>query len=151
MKLQTIDVSAHAPVSADAIFSLLMDRATWPQWAPIDSFHLERPGDPPPEGLGAIRVFRRGRTIGRDEIVGVVPERRFEYVSLSGLPVRDYHAVVDLDDDGTGTTIYWHAQFFPKIAATGWLLARGFQRFLAGCANGLADYAALPIFENSRR
>jgi hypothetical protein len=75
MKLRTIDVTAHAPVSTDAIFSLLMYGPTWPQWAPIGSFNLERPGDPPPEGLGAIRVFQRGRTTGRDEIVGVVSGR----------------------------------------------------------------------------
>jgi hypothetical protein len=148
MRTRTIDVTAHARATRDAIFRLLMDGTTWPRWSPIDAFHLERPGDPPPEGLGAIRVFQRGRTTGRDEIVGFVPGSRLEYVSLSGLPVRDYRAVVDLDDDSNGTTIHWHAQFFPKVRGTGWLLERGLERFLTACARGLVGDAGA-IVEDS--
>jgi hypothetical protein len=145
MRLHTIDVTAFAPVARDAIFQLLMDGATWPRWSPIDAFHLERPGDPPPEGLGAIRVFQRGRTTGRDEIVRLVPGSRLEYVSLSGLPVRGYRGVVALESDGHGTTIRWHAEFFAKVPGTGWLLERGLERFLASCARGLADYACAAV------
>jgi Polyketide cyclase / dehydrase and lipid transport len=124
------------------VFSLLVDGTTWPNWSPIEAFELERTGDPPPEGVGAIRVFRRGRTTGRDEIVEVVPDRRLGYRSLSGLPVRDYRAQVDLEPDGDGTTIRWEPSFTPKVAGTGRLLERGLRRFLCECAAGLAAYAA---------
>ena len=132
----------HSTASPDAVFALLVDGNTWPQWSPIESFELERAGEPPPEGVGAIRVFRRGRTTGRDQIVEIVPGRRFGYVSLSGLPVRDYRAHVDLEPDGDGTTIRWQASFAPKVVGTGWLLERGLRRFLGECARGLAEHAA---------
>ena len=120
----------------------MTDGATWTSWSPIDSFELERPGSPPPEGVGAIRVFRMGRTTGRDEILELVPNRSFTYASRSGVQVRDYVGQVDLTptDDG-GTSIHWHSSFFPKPVGTGWIMQRALQRFLARCAVGLAEYA----------
>jgi hypothetical protein len=137
-----IEVTKHSTASPEAVFALLVDGNTWPSWSPIESFELERAGDPPPEGVGAIRVFRRGKTIGRDQIVEIVPARRFGYVSLSGLPVRDYRAHIDLDPEGAGTTIRWQASFAPKVPGTGWLLERGLRRFLCECTAGVAAYAA---------
>jgi hypothetical protein len=137
-----IEVTKHSAAAPDAVFALLVDGNTWPHWSPIESFELERAGDPPPEGVGAIRVFRRGKTTGRDQIVEIVPGRRFGYVSLSGLPVRDYQARIDLEPDGDGTTIRWRASFAPKVVGTGWLLERGLRRFLCECAAGVAAYAA---------
>jgi hypothetical protein len=142
-----IDISAHSRAAPGAVFALLADGASWPAWSPIESFELERPGVPPPEGVGAIRVFRKGRTTGRDQIVEIVPDRRLSYVSLSGPPVRDYRADVDLDGTGEGTTIRWRASFSPKIFGTGWVLQRSLQRFLEQCASGLAEYAARPRTE----
>ena len=105
---------------------------------------LERAGDPPPEGVGAIRVFKRGRVTGRDEIVEIVPGRRLGYVSISGLAIKDYRATVDLEESGDpngGTTIRWRSSFFPKIPGTGLILQRGIGRFLQQCADGLARTA----------
>ena len=137
-----IEVTAHSQATPDAVFALLGDGSTWPRWSPIEAFELERAGDPPPEGVGAIRVFRRGRTTGRDQIVEVVPGRRLGYVSLSGLPVRDYQAHVELEPAGDGTTIRWQASFAPKVPGTGWVVERGLGRFLDQCAEGLAKHAA---------
>ena len=119
MTRRQIDVRlADSTASADAVFALLADGTTWPNWAPIDSFELERAGDPPPEGVGAIRVFKRGRVTGRDEIVELVPGSRLGYVSISGLAIKDYRATVDVGDAGDdtgGAVIRWRASFFPKI------------------------------------
>jgi Polyketide cyclase / dehydrase and lipid transport len=142
MRRRHIEVTAHSQATPDALFALLAEGATWPRWSPIEAFELERAGDPPPEGVGAIRVFRRGRTTGRDQIVEVVPGRRLGYVSLSGLPVRDYRAHVELEPAGDGTTIRWQASFAPKVPGTGWVVERGLGRFLDQCAEGLAKHAA---------
>lgn len=142
MRRRDIDITERSRARPETVFALLADGATWPRWSPIESFELERPGDPPPEGVGAIRVFRRGRTTGRDEIRALVPDRRLEYVSLSGLPVRDYRAEVELHDDGEGTVIHWHASFAPVVPGTGWILRLGLRRFLGQCARGLAQAAS---------
>ena len=141
MRRRHIDVTKHSTATPEAVFALLADGSTWPRWSPIEAFELERPGDPPPEGVGAIRVFRRGRTTGRDQIVELVPGRRLGYVSLSGLPVRDYRANVDLESDGDGTRIRWQASFAPTVPGTGWLLERSLRRFLCECAAGVAAHA----------
>jgi Polyketide cyclase / dehydrase and lipid transport len=143
MRRRHIDVTAHSRALPDVVFGLLTDGSSWPRWSPIASFELEREGDPPPEGPGAIRLFRRGRTTGRDQVVDVAPDQRFGYVSLSGLPVRDYRAEIELQltIDG-GTEIHWRASFLPKAPGTGWLLERGLRRFLGQCARGLAEHAA---------
>ena len=86
MQRRHIEVTQHSAAPPTAVFALLVDGETWPRWSPIEAFELERSGDPPPEGVRAIRVFRRGRTTGRDEILEVVPDRRLSYRSLSGLP-----------------------------------------------------------------
>ena len=144
-KRREIDVTAQTSASAGTVFALLADGTTWPNWAPIDSFALERAGDPPPEGVGAVRGFKRGRVTGRDEIVEIVPGSRLRYVSISGLAIKDYRAIVDvgdIGDDTGGAVIRWRASFFPKIPGTGLILQRGIRRFLQQCADGLAAKAA---------
>ena len=142
MRRRHIDVTAHSQATPEVVFGLLADGTSWPEWSPIEGFWLEYPGDPPPEGVGAIRVFRRGRTSGRDQIVEVVPRRRLGYISLSGLPVRDYRATVDLQATSEGTEIRWRSSFLPAVPGTGRLLERGLRRFLQQCAHGLAEHAA---------
>jgi hypothetical protein len=144
MPPRRIEVIAHSPATPDVVFALLTDGTTWPRWTPIESFELEREGNPQPEGPGAVRVFRRRRTVGRDQIVDVVPDRGFSYMSLSGLPVRDYRADVALELSGDGTDIRWQASFFPKVPGTGWVMERGLRRFLDQCARGLAEHASAP-------
>ena len=144
MGRRSIDVRAKSQATPNAVFALLADGATWPRWSPIESFELERPGDPPPEGPGAIRIFRRGRTTGRDQIVEVIPGKRLSYMSLSGIPVRDYRAEVNLEPANDGTKIRWQASFSPKLIGTGWLLQLGLRRFLQECARGLAEHAGGP-------
>jgi hypothetical protein len=139
---RVIDLSARTTAAPSSVYSLLAEGASWPHWSPIDAVELERAGDPPPEGVGAVRVLHRGRTAGRDEIVELVPDRRLAYRSLSGVPVRDYLGEVDVVPDGDGSAIRWRASFVPKVRGSGWLVERGIRRFLDACVRGLADHAA---------
>jgi len=147
---RSIDITVHSPARPDAVYALLADSSTWPQWSPIDSVSLERDGTPPPEGVGAIRVNRRGRITGRDEITELVPGRRLGYRSLSGLPVVGYRAQVDVEPDGTGSTIRWRSSFVPKYPGTGLLWQWGIRRLLRQCAEGLARYAAVERSDPAR-
>jgi hypothetical protein len=141
MSRQRIEHTATTTADPATVYALLRDGAGWPAWAPIESFELERPGADEPEGLGAVRVFRSGRVTGRDTIVELVPERRFSYDHASNLPIRDYHADVDLEPTAGGTAIRWVSEFDPKIPGTGRLMRRGLDGFVAKLAHGLADHA----------
>jgi hypothetical protein len=142
MASQRIEHRATTTADPVTVYALLRDGATWPTWGPIDSFELEREGDGEREGVGAVRVFRGGRVVGRDQIVELVPDRRFAYRHTSNLPVRDYRGEVDLEPTPEGTAIRWVSTFEPKYPGTGWLLRRGLNGFVSKLTNGLADHAA---------
>lgn len=133
-----VDVQVHTRAEPAAVYALLRDGASWPRWSSIDSFWLERAGERESEGVGAIRVFRKGKVTGRDQVAELIPDRRFSYLHLSGLPVRDYRADVDLEPTGDGTRIRWHISFTPKAPGTGWLLRWGIGRLIRQSARGLA-------------
>jgi hypothetical protein len=141
MARQRMEHRATTTADPATVYALLRDGAGWPTWSPIESFHLERPGAGEREGLGAVRVFRSGRVTGRDEIVELVPDRRFSYTHTSSLPIRDYRADVDLEPTPEGTAIRWVSSFEPKIPGTGWLLRRALNGFVAGLTHGLAHHA----------
>jgi hypothetical protein len=148
--VQRIETSARSTADPQTVYDLLVEGATWPTWSPIGSFTLEKPSpEPPPgashgrgEGLGAVRVFRTGRTASREEVVEVVPARRFSYSLLSGLPLRGYRANVDLTPVEGGTTIHWRSTFTPKVPGTGWIYRWALGRFIQRCVDGLAAHAA---------
>ncbi len=143
MRRRHVNITAESPAPAARVFALLADGSSWPRWSPIESFELEQAGDPPPEGVGAIRCFRLGRTIGHDQILELVPNRSLKYSSRSSLPVRDYVGEVMLADaPGGGTTVHWHSSFFPKTFGTGWIVERGIRGFIEKCTRGLAEHAA---------
>ena len=139
--MSRIEVSVAVNCRADpaVIFGLLKDGSTWPQWAIFDSFELERPGHNEAYGVGAIRVFSTKVSRSREEITELIPDRRLAYVLLSGFPLRDYRAEVDLDETSReSTTIAWRASFNPKYFGTGWLWRLFIKAVLATTAKQLA-------------
>jgi hypothetical protein len=142
---QHIDVRGHSEAGPAAVYALLIDGATWPEWSPIGSFTLERPGPDEPEGVGAIRLFRTGRVRSHERIVERVPDRRFSYELVSGLAIKGYRAVVELTPEGTGTGIHWHSSFDAKVPGTGWIYRRTLDRFIRQVVAGLAARATVPV------
>jgi hypothetical protein len=137
-----MSVTAHSVAPPDVIYALLKDPTTWPRWSPMDTAELETPGSQEPYGVGSIRALTRGRVHGRDQVIELIPGRRFSYLHLSGLPVRDYRGDVDLTPTATGTDIAWRVSFRPRVAGTGWFWRLAVRRMLRQTLNGLAAYAA---------
>ncbi|THD57629.1 SRPBCC family protein [Phenylobacterium sp.] len=138
-------VEAHAASAAPpaAVFALLRDGATWPTWSLFTGFQLERaaPGADP-LGVGAIRVFSTSVSHAREQVVELIPDRRLSYVLLSGLPMANYRADVDLTPaPGGGTAIAWRAAFDAKAPGTGWFWRLFMSRILATVARQLATAA----------
>ena len=90
--MQTIYATARSDASPQTVWGLLADVDTWPRWAAFDSAELERPGKPDPQGVDAIRRFKRGRYTTRERVTAFEPPRRFGYellaASLLGLSRR---------------------------------------------------------------
>ena len=142
MAIQRVDARARTAASPKVVHALLRDGATWPEWGTVDTFALERTGPDGGESVGAIRQFRTGRLYRmREQIVEIVPDQRFSYALLSGLPLRGYRADVDLTPVDGGTDIRWHSTFHAKVPGTGWLYRRALQRVTERFVQGLADRA----------
>jgi hypothetical protein len=146
MGLQVIDHELTTTGSPADVFALLIDGSTWPEWSPIGSFELEKQGAGTPEGVGAVRVFTTGRIRSRELVVVAQPNELFSYVLVSGLPVRDYQAVVTILPRDDGSVIHWRSTFKAKIPGTGWIYQRQLSAFIGRALNGLSAWAAMSSF-----
>ena len=135
----------RAKAPRDVVWDVLADVRTWSEWGDWDTTELEREGDPPPDGIGAIRFTARRPVKVREQVEVWEPPKRFGYTLLSGLPLRDYHSVVTLTEAGDGvTSVQWRSQFDVSVRGTGRLF-----RFLVRKA--LEDIAGKLAAEAERR
>jgi polyketide cyclase/dehydrase/lipid transport protein len=140
--MQVVEARAHSTAGREAVWAVVADARGWSGWGDWESAVLEREGDPPPGGLGAVKALKRGRVVSREEVTVFEPPARFGYRLLSGLPLRGYEAEIALADaPGGGTDITWRSQFDPKVPLTGGLFRRALQRFIADAAERLAREA----------
>jgi hypothetical protein len=138
---QVIERTATTAADAAAVYALLADGSTWPEWSPLGSFELVEPGDGTPEGLGAVRLFTTGRIESRERVVERRPGEVFAYELEAGLPLRHYRAVVTLTPTEGGTSIRWRSTFRAKVPGTGWLYRRQLGSFIGRAVEGLAAAA----------
>ena len=135
MAVKEIDIRATTPAAPDAVWRLLGDSSTWPSWTTVDRYEPERAGGA--DGRGEIRRFITGRYRVREEIVERDAERRLSYALLSGLPLRDYRAEIDLEPASDGTAIRWHTTFRPKVPGSGWIYRRALDKLTRQFVDGL--------------
>ncbi|GAA4894557.1 polyketide cyclase/dehydrase/lipid transport protein [Stackebrandtia albiflava] len=136
-----IRATAHTTASSSHVWAILADHTTTPHWSPMDGCELATPAPgPDPEGLGAVRRQWRGKTVGYDTVTIHQPTHRWGYTHR-GLPVRDYHGLVELADTPDGCKITWSVRFTPRYPGTGRLMKRPIADFINGCATGLARHA----------
>ena len=143
MKTQHIRATASSPAPPEAVWALAGTVATWTTWAPFQVAELERSARPDPDGIGAIRRFRKGRAETREEITEYRPGQVLAYRLLSGLPLTDYRARLELTPEDGGTRIDWSADFGAWFPGTGWLFRWGMTRLYRDFAHRLATAAAV--------
>jgi uncharacterized protein YndB with AHSA1/START domain len=134
--MHRIDVRAGSRASPERVWSVLADAASWADWAPFDEIIVEGGHE-----VGEVRRVRSGRITTRERVVEFEPPHRYVYEIVSGLPVRDYVAVVLLSPIGDGTDLRWQASFRARIPGTGWALTRLIERAIGRGANALVRRA----------
>jgi uncharacterized protein YndB with AHSA1/START domain len=139
MSQQVIDRTVTTDADPAAVYALLADGSTWPEWSPLGSFTLVEPGDGSPEGLGAVRLFTTGRHTTRERVVERRPGEAFAYVLEAGLALREYRAVITLTPTASGgTSINWRSTFRAKVPGSGWVYRRQLGTFIGETVTGLA-------------
>ena len=81
--------SIAAPV--DVVFDVLTDHRGQADMTALRSATLEREGDPPPNGVGAIRRLTLLGPPIREQVTAFEPPHRFAYKMLSGVPRAKPH------------------------------------------------------------
>jgi len=130
---------SSAPITE--VWPLIGEAHRWKDWSFLTRTELVGEGEPPPDGVGAVRRFTRYGIGSREQVVAWEPPRHLAYTILSGFPVRDYLADVTLTSEGDGTLISWSATFEPKIPGTGRLMVLVLKRMIGQFARGVAGYA----------
>lgn len=117
----TIEITARSRADAATIFALEADGGRWSQWARplVPQSAWERQGDPPPGGVGAVRLLGLRPLWVREETVAYEQDRRHEYVMRTPMPVRDYRAELVLTPTDGGTDVLWRGSFVERIPGTG--------------------------------
>ncbi len=111
---------ARSRATPSAVFSLLRNSDTWPRWSLFNSFELERAGNDERFGVGAIRTFSTRVSKTTEQVTELIPNRKLSYVLLSGLPLRNYQAVVQISSpESGGTLVNWTASFQCRYGS-GW-------------------------------
>jgi len=123
------------------VFSLLKNSDTWPRWSLFNSFELERAGNGECFGVGAIRTFSTRVSKTTEQVTELIPDQKLSYVLLSGLPLRNYQAVVQLSSPESGVTLVnWTASFQCRCG-TGWFWRISLNLILSRVAMQLAAAA----------
>jgi hypothetical protein len=139
---QAVDEHAHSNAPREAVWRLVADTLTWPDWGAWSRAEVLREGTPPPGGLHAIKRLKLFPTTVVEEVTVFDPPNRLGYELRSGLPLRGYRAEIVLTDAPSGgTDIRWSGRFEAKLPGSGPLHRRLLARFTADTVERLARAA----------
>ena len=133
------------------VFEVLTDHRGYSAITAVRSSTLEREGDPPPNGVGAVRVLRAVGPPLREQVEEFVPDRRFVYRMLSGAPVRDYVGTVTLSASGGGTNVTYRVDATPTIPLMGWAVMQVVRLSVKQLFDGVAAEAERRAVSASER
>jgi len=139
--VQHIEIRRHIPSDRERVWEMLADHRGWARWSGLREVVIRQQGDPPPNGLGAIRVVRGGGLAVEEEITGFEPPERLSYRISGGLPLREHSATIELAPADGATDLVWRVAFSPRVPGTGPLLRRAIERMLRRAVEGLAARA----------
>ena len=129
---RSIRVERRLDAPPEAVFEIVADHARYDRFDGIRRSELVEPGDPDPNGLGAIRWLWLGPLRFEEEITAFDPPCRFDYLirQVKALPLRHEGGSIRLEPDGTGTNAVWTSSFEIPIPVIGGAMDRIFKRQL---------------------
>jgi uncharacterized protein YndB with AHSA1/START domain len=120
----------------ETVFEVLTDHRRYAEITRLRRSELEREGEPPPNGVGAIRVLTAVGPPIREEVVAFEPPTRFSYKVLSGLPVRDHLGTVSLEPSELGTRVTYALKSTPTVPFAGKLVMLAIKRGVTELLDG---------------
>ncbi|BBX61639.1 MxaD family protein [Mycobacterium saskatchewanense] len=133
----SFEINRTSAAPAATLFRLVADGANWSKWGKpiVVQSSWARQGDPPPDGVGAIRKLGMWPVLVQEETVAYEKDRRHAYKMVGRTPVDDYFAeVVFTPNLAGGTDIRWTGSFVERVPGTG----PAFQAALGGAVRYFA-------------
>lgn len=126
---RSIRIERRLDAPPDAVFAILADHARYDRFDGIRRSVVVNPGDPDPNGLGAVRRIWVGPLRFEEEITTFEPPRRLDYLirDVKPVPFRHERASIRLEADGAGTHAVWTSSFEIPIPVIGRAMDRIFQ------------------------
>jgi hypothetical protein len=137
--MQSIHVTRTIHAAAEPIFDLLADHANYERFRPIHASRLLREGDPPPNGIGALREIQVRPLTFEEEVTAYERPIRLDYLIVKlNVPFEHHGGSITLAPEGDGTAVDWRSSFAVPTPVVGRLeefvwgpvLERGFRRVL---------------------
>lgn len=137
--MTTVRVTRKIPAPPDAVFDLLADHANYDRFRGVRRSELLREGDPPPNGVGAMRLVLSGPIRFEEEITTFERPAKLDYLIVKiNAPYEHEGGRIRLSEEGGGTRAEWTSVFRVRTPLIGGLqervwaviLARGFRRVL---------------------
>jgi uncharacterized protein YndB with AHSA1/START domain len=139
--MATLDFSRTVAAPPETVWEVVADLRGMSEYTRFRKVEIEREGDPPPNGVGAIRVMHLIGPPVREEIIAFEPPRRLAYRLLSGLPVRDHAGTIELEAAGQGTRMSYVLETTPTIPVVGFGLLAVMRNMVDGISAGIAAEA----------
>ncbi len=121
----------------ETVFAVLTEHHLYAEMTPMRKSVLEREGEPPPNGVGAIRVLSSVGPPLREEVIAYEPPSRFSYKLLSGAPVRDHVGTVELTPREGGTRIVYAVRTTPTLPLVGAAVVAGVKQGIKVLLGGI--------------
>lgn len=131
---RSIRVTRRLDAPPETVFAVLTDHARYDRFDGIRRSELVEPGDPAPNGLGAVRWIWLGPLRFEEEITAFEPPNRFDYLirDVRTLPFRHEGGSIRLSSGDGGTDAVWTSSFEVPIPVVGsvidWFFSRRLER-----------------------
>ena len=145
--MRTITVERRIEATPDRVFDLIADHAGYDRFRGIRGSELLTEGDPPPNGVGAMRRILIGPLRFDEEITAYEPPTRLDYmIKRINAPFEHQGGSIRLVAVQEGTRAEWRSTFRIPIPVRGGaveralapVFARGFGRVLEDVGRMLA-------------
>lgn len=125
---RTIRVERSLDAPAEGIFEMVSDHGGYDRFAGVRRAEIARPGEPAPNGVGALRRVWIGPLRFDEEITAYEPPHRLDYLirEVRPLPFRHEGGSIRLTREGEGTRAVWTSVFEIPIPLVGPALDRVF-------------------------
>jgi uncharacterized protein YndB with AHSA1/START domain len=135
MTCAVIELEIHQRFSAPPakVFAVVTDHKRLEEWQKGTRVTIQKPGVPPPNGLGAVRKITTGPMSVYEEVVRWEEPNAMDYRLIRGFPLKDHLGEIRLNatPDG-GTQLDYRIRYWVPWYAGGSVVGRLFGRQLQG-------------------